>query len=181
MVPASVIAKELKLPLGFLVVKKIGAPGNPELAIGAVAGSEQYLDSEMVASTKTSKAFLAGESRRKNEEKEERMSEYLKHYKNPSLKGKKVILVDDGVATGTSITAAIKAAKAEGAKKVFVAVPFTSEEGKDKIRKEGAELITIKVDPNLSSVGEYYESFPQVEDEEVLSILENAKNSYYNK
>ncbi len=151
MVPAAFLARKLSLPLDFVIIKKIGAAGDPEFAVGAVSES----DKEM------------------NDEVKKRIEIYRRKYPPLDLKNKTAILVDDGVATGTTIVAAIKSAKKRGAREVIVAVPVASTESAKRIKKEG-QLIAVEISPTLSSVGEFYDSFPQVEDSEVLQILKNS-------
>lgn len=179
MVTASVIAGQLGLPLGFLIVKKIGAPGDPELAIGAVSEDGEILYDEELAKSADQK-YKESESKIKYDEARERGRSYRGGGNVERFDGKIVILVDDGIATGTTMLCAVKSAKKRGAKKVTVAVPVASSEGENKIKKE-AELIVFGTDPMLASVGEFYEKFPQIEDPQVLEIIKNAKNNSFNK
>ena len=166
-VTASFLAKKLKLPLDFIIVKKVGAPGNSELAVGAVTESDQeYSDDEF---------------EQKRKEALERGRLYRKNYPAKSLKDKVVILADDGVATGATMLAAIGVVKRKGAKRVVVAIPVASTDAAGKIKSLSDEFVCLMADPDMSAVGEYYNSFPQVEDGEVLAILENAKDNFFNK
>lgn len=179
-VTASEIAKGLHLPLGFLVAKKIGAPGDSELAIGAVTDNGGfYIDKEMKASLNIGDKYLEDEIEKKREEARSRSEEYLKNFENPKISGKTVILVDDGIATGATMVAAVRSIVKRGARKVVVAVPAGPCDNFDAIRKEADEVVCVSADLELSAVGEYYDEFPQVEDSEVIKIL-NAKNNINN-
>ncbi len=180
-VTAAEIAKGLHLPLGFLVAKKIGAPGNAELALGAVTDNGGYfIDKEMKAGLNITDKYLENEVERKREEARTRAEEYLKHFENPEIHGKTVILVDDGIATGATMIAAVRSAIRRGARKVVVAVPAGACDNFDVIGKEADEIVCLTADLELSAVGEYYDEFPQVEDSEVIEILKNAKDNLNN-
>jgi len=167
MITAAFLAEKSKLPLDFIVVKKVGAPENEEYAIGAVTeNGGKYSDERFT---------------RVQKEADGRSSLYRSNYPAYDLKDKTVILADDGIATGTTMLAAIGTARKRGAKKIVVAVPVGSSEAIEKIKKSADGLICVEVDPDLSAVGEYYDSFPQVDDEQVLAILKNAKNNSFNK
>lgn len=177
MVTAFEIAKGLNLPLGYLIVKKIGVPGNAELAIGAVTNSgTRYIETEVVSTMNILKTYIDDEIEKKKREAEARSVKYAKNYKNPDLLGKTVLLIDDGVATGSTVIAAIKSLKLSGAKKIIVSIPAGPLNNFEKIKQKADRVIYVDEDTNLFSVGEYYEEFPEVTDEEVVKILENAKN-----
>jgi putative phosphoribosyl transferase len=175
MVVAFHLAYSLRLPMDFLVAKKLGAPGDPELAIGAVTeDGESYLDEEIVRGEGVEKIYIEKELREKAEEAKRRTELYRGSKVAPSLAGKTVILVDDGMATGATMLAAVASAKKREAERVIVAVPVASKEAMEKIRARVDGVVCLKEDRYLSSVGEYYESFPQVEDSEVMEILKGS-------
>lgn len=175
LVTAAEIAKGLFLPLGYVVVKKMGAPGDPELAIGATDSKGiSYFDQELIKSLGISKEYLDSEKDRKIIEAKERFGLYKSNFKNPDFIGKGVILVDDGIATGTSMLAAIKSVENSGAAKVVVAVPVVAEDSREKLQKLVDEFVAVEVSSDMMSVGEFYDYFPQVEDSEVLEILSMA-------
>lgn len=180
MVTASMVARGLGLPLRFLVVKKIGAPGDPELAIGAISeDGEVVYDEEFVT---VDEEYKESESRIKLEEAQKRGRLYRGSSRLERFDGSVVILVDDGMATGSTMQVAVKAARARGAKVVIVAVPVASLEGAVKIKKVADGFICPEVDRYLESVGEYYEDFPQIEDDIVLALLnKNEKNGFGDK
>lgn len=181
MVSAFEVAKGLALPLGFLVIKKIGAPHDPELAVGAVSDNGgYYIDEKLASEPQVSKEFLETEVEKKREEARGRKEKYEIGFTNPVLKDKTVILVDDGIATGATMIAGARSARRHGARKVVVAVPAGACQFFDEIRKEADEIICLGEDLKLSAVGEYYEEFPEVTDDEVIEILQNAKNNLNN-
>lgn len=177
MITASEIAKGLNLPLGFLIVKKVGAPGDPELALGAVTDDGgSYLDEEIIASMNIPETYLDEEIEKKREEARHRSEEYLAHFNNPAFADKTIILTDDGIATGATMRAAIKSLVSRGARKVVIAVPAGPCEHFGKIRSEADEIICLGEDYEMNSVGDYYDEFPEVTDGEVIEILKHAKN-----
>ena len=182
MITANYLSEKLNLPLDFIIVKKVGALGKDELAIGAVTEKgDTYFDEDFARLVEVDIQYRKDETEKKKNEVNERANIYRKNYPGLDLKNKTVILVDDGIATGTTVIAAIYAVKKTGVKELVVAVPVASTDATKKLKKLGVELITPEVDPHMSSVGEFYNNFPQVEDREVLTILENAKNNISNK
>lgn len=179
MVTASEIAKGLNIPLGFLVVKKVGAPDNPELAIGAVTDrGESYLDEELISSLKINKDFVENEIKVKKGEAQTKANRFKAFADSDNLMGKTVILVDDGIATGATMIAAVRSARCRGAGKIIVASPTGAGEAVGLLKKEADEIMCLNEKAEFSSAGEYYDSFPEVTDEEVIEILKNAKNSF---
>lgn len=174
-ITASVIAKGLKLPLGFLVVKKLGAPGDSELAIGAVTDNGgTYLDERLISVMGIDSHYVDDEIEKRKEEARQKAEYYASIVGVTDFSAKTVILVDDGIATGSTMIAAIRSAKKHGARKVVVAFPAGSCDPINMFRDEADEVICLHEKLDLSSVGEYYGEFPQVSDEEVVGILKSA-------
>jgi len=172
MITAAYLAEWLGLPLDFIIAKKIGAPGNSELAVGAVTEDGiKYLDKEIIDSIGVDPCYVRLELRKKQLEAFEKSKLYRGGKKPPSYKDKNIILVDDGMATGSTMLAAVGAARARGAKAVIVAVPVASWEAALKIKKIADGFVCPEVDRYLESVGEFYEDFPQIEDDRVLALL----------
>ena len=167
------VAKELKVPLSVLVTKKIGYPSDPEFAIGAVGPEGHYSISEGYAAE-------AGEDYIKNTVKElskeigRRYKKYTKG-KIPGLKNKIVILVDDGLATGFTMMAAIEYAKSQKPKKIIVAVPVAAQDSFEKAKKSADEIICLHIPMFFGSVGSFYQEFQQLEDKDVKHYLKEAK------
>ncbi len=170
------LAQALSLPLDVLVVKKIPAPGNAELAVGALApdgvsvvhwiilqrlgADEDYL--------KTHIPILTGEIKN-------RLQLYRKGRKPLEVKGKTVCVVDDGAATGATMEAAVKWLKKKKARKIIVALPVAPPDTVAKIKPEVNEMVVLETPPDLSAVGQFYDSFLQVEDGEVIKILRQLR------
>ena len=181
-VTASEVAMGLSLPLGFLVIKKIGAPNDPELAIGAVTDSgEVFIDEKMISEMKIDKSYVESETAKKREEARMRTEKYQMYVKNPSPSDKTVILVDDGIATGATMIAAVRSMSKYRARKVVVAIPMGPSEHLEKVRREVDEIVSLGEDLNLSSVGEYYDEFSEVTDEEAIKILSNFNYKWARK
>ena len=169
---ASEIASNLGLPLGILVSKKLSAPGEPELAIGAVSSSPQslFLNQELVSSLNVSKDYLDQEIKLKTVEVKRRWRAYLPDEKL-SLVGKEAIIVDDGVATGATMAAAARQARLLGARKVMVATPVVSREALKLLQEEADQVIYEEAPLAFWSVSQFYHHFPQVNDEQVKEAL----------
>lgn len=168
-VVAKEVADALNLPLDIIVTRKIGAPGNDEYAIGAIdqGGEGVWNEAER---TQVDKAWLAKKIESEKKEAERRWRAYRGKREPLELKGKTAIIVDDGIATGLTMRAAVAYAKREGAHKVIVAVPVAAEDSLRILKKE-AEVRTIEVPVFFFAVGEWYKDFPQIEDEEVILAL----------
>lgn len=169
------IAKELKLPLEIVVVKKLSAPFNPELAIGAVGqNGAKYIDREMVRSLNISDDYLESEIVIKLKEVEERIATYNISSEN-LIKYSNFLLTDDGIATGATIRAAIAVIQNLGVKKtkhinIVLTVPVVAKEIYDVMINEVDRFIALSVADNLGSVGQYYREFSQVTDDAVIKI-----------
>src|SRR3989338_3405638 len=174
-VTASVIAQELKLPLDLIVPRKIGAPGNSELAIGAITeDGEGIFDESLIRAYQISQDYINREIEQEKQEAKRRLKVYRADKKTLDLKDKIAILVDDGVATGATMQGTIKSVKKKGAAKVVVAVPVISQEALMTLKKETEEVIYLDRPAFFGAVGEFYEDFSQVEDEEVIKRFQMA-------
>ena len=171
-VVASEIASNLGLPLGILVAKKLAAPQDSELAIGAISSSPEslFLNQELVNSLNISKDYLAQEIKLKTAEVKRRWRKYLPEEKL-SLVGKEAIIVDDGVATGATMAAAVRQARLLGARKVMVATPVVSREALKLLQEEADQVIYEEAPLAFWSVSQFYHHFPQVNDEQVKKVL----------
>ncbi|MBO3768093.1 MAG: phosphoribosyltransferase [Candidatus Brockarchaeota archaeon] len=170
-----VVAKEVAVALGLtldiIAPRKIGAPFNPELALGAVSPEGQvYINNEIVSLVGVNKNYIEEEIKRQIQEAKRRMFLYRKG-KPFSIIKKEVIIVDDGIATGATMIVAIRSVRAKGAKKVIVAAPVISPEAFVLLKNEADEVISLIMPSTFYAVGEFYEDFRQVTDEEVLEIL----------
>ena len=166
------VAKALQCPLDILIVRKIGFPGNPELAAGAVSETGTVVFNEdIVTAYGVSRDYLEGETARQKEEIARRIALYRGGKGVPPLAGKTVILVDDGVATGATVKAAISTLKQERIAKLVVALPVASWEAEQEISPSVDEWVCLQAPTDLRSVGGYYSDFSQVEDEDVEEML----------
>ena len=172
------IARALEAPLDVMLVRKVGMPGQPELAIGAVAAGgivvhDRTLEREYPG---IAAAFerVAAEERR---ELSRRERVYRAGLAPLFLEGKTVLLVDDGLATGSTMLAAVRAARAAGAGAVVVAVPVASAQAAALVGAEADELVILQIPAMLFAIGEWYERFEQLEDDEVCRILELHRRS----
>src|SRR3989344_890635 len=161
------ISDYFKIPVLPLSVKKIGAPMNPELAIGAVTFDKaHYLDEKLIEYLDVDSQYIKSSLENKRKEAED----LQKNFKLTSLKDKRVVIIDDGVATGTTVICASKYVKNQLAKEIILAIPVIAKESLKNIKKYFDRVISLKKVDNLSSVSQFYMDFPQVEDSEVLRI-----------
>jgi len=163
------IAQILQAPLDVLVVRKIGLPNQPELAIGALAGGEVVR--EPGAENWVSSRDFARLAREQAAELARRENTYRAGQAPLDLKQQRVILVDDGLATGCSMLAAMRAARKAGASAVMVAAPVAADEAAALVRAEADAFFALEIPANLSSIGEWYQDFEQLTDEEVCNLL----------
>ncbi len=167
------VAKDLNLPLDIIVSRKIPDPVNSELAIGAITPDGQIiLDKIIIKRYKIPQSFIDLQIKKEQEEAQRRLELYRKNKDQLNLKNKIAILVDDGIATGYTMKAAIKSAKKLGAQKIVVAIPVMPKEDIGKIKKDVDELICLHKAETFLGVGAFYQNFPQLTDEEVVSTLQ---------
>jgi putative phosphoribosyl transferase len=170
------VASYLNCPIDVIIVRKVGYPGQPEFAIGAVSETGTVvLNERVISSYDVSEEYVEEEVARQKEEVERRVSLYRKGQRLPDLKDKKVILVDDGVATGSTIKAAISTLKDEGLKKLIVAVPVAPPSTVMELERMVDEVVCLETPADFMAVGGYYRDFGQVTDEEVIEVLESGK------
>jgi putative phosphoribosyl transferase len=168
------VAEALDLPLDVYITRKIGAPRNPELAIGAVArDGTLILDHELANRLGVSQDYIDRESERQTQEIKRRTSEYRGELPDLELKGKVVILADDGVATGATMLATIQAIRAQDPAKLVLAVPVGPRDTIQRLRREVDELYCLHAPEIFWAVGAFYNVFDQTSDEEVKSLLQS--------
>jgi putative phosphoribosyl transferase len=166
------VAKALRLPLDVLVVRKIGAPGNEELALGAITEKgEAFYNERLVSMLHVSKDYLVQQGKKERQLAEKRSSLYRRGHPPIDLQGKTIILVDDGIATGATTRAAIKALKARKVKKMILAVPVAAPDSLHQLEKEVNEVCCLSSPSFFEAVGASYEHFDQATDEEIIRLL----------
>ncbi len=171
------VARALGAPLDVILVRKIGAPGQPELAIGAVVdGSppQLLLNDRLVAATGATPEHVAAEEARQIREIARRRQLYRGDRPPPEIRGRTVIVVDDGVATGATMRVALRALARSGATRVIVAVPVAPADALRDIRAEADAVVCLGTPEPFHAVGLYYRDFEQVSDAEVTRILARA-------
>lgn len=170
-VVAAAVARALGSPLGVLVVRKIGHPRHREFAVGALAqGGVTVLDEGIIGTN----AVLRAELQEIIEEEKERLRNCQARFHPqgvPELRGKAVLLVDDGLATGATTEAAVLSVRKQNASRIVVAAPVASTNALERLAAVADEVRVLCVDPQFDAVGRYYEVFSQTTDEEVLELL----------
>jgi len=169
---AAEVAKALGGELAVVVARKLGAPGNPELAIGATTETGAcYVNAAVAAAAGADAVYIEAEKKRQIDEARRRNALFDSH-RRPPARGRTVIVVDDGIATGATAIAAVRSLKAEGAERVILAVPVGPPEMIELLRGEADEVVCLEEDPGFWAVGQYYQDFSQVSDAEVRRTLE---------
>lgn len=172
------VAKALGAPLDLVLVRKIGAPGHPEFGIGAVvdgADPQVVLNEEIVAQLGVSPAYIAEQVRRELVELERRRARYLGDRAPVALTGRNVVLVDDGIATGGTVKAALDGIALAHPSRLVLAVPVAPREAISELRSKTDEIICLSTPEPFHAVGLHYADFAQTSDEEVIALLDEAR------
>jgi predicted phosphoribosyltransferase len=169
------VAARLHLPLDVIVPRKLGVPWEPELAMGAIAGKARIVDERLIGELGIAEPEI--EEIVEHEQTEMKRREELYRDGRPAfdLQGQTAVLVDDGLATGYTMMAAVRHARYLGAAKLVVAVPVASEEACRRLRKEADEVICLATPQPFYAVGEWYRDFEQVSDTEVRDLLSGSR------
>lgn len=170
------VAQSLSLPLHALIVRKVGAPNNPELALGAVSETgQQWLDSGLVIATGAGKEYLAREIEQQVTEARRRQHAYAVEDGLGQVTGKTGIVVDDGVATGASALVAVRSVRDLGASRIVLATPVASRQAERLLRPEVDDLVVLATPDPFFAVGMFYERFDQLSDDDVKRYLHQAR------
>lgn len=170
------VADRLGASLDVVVAAKIGAPGNPELAIGAVAGDESvWLNESLIASLGVSEEYVERVREAKAESAREKVRTYRGGESAPDLAEKRVVLVDDGLATGATAIACCRQIRAAGAASLVLAVPVAPPETVESVWDEADEVLAVETPPWFGAVGSHYRDFRQVSDREALAYLDGGR------
>jgi len=171
-VVAKEVASRIHAPLDVIITRKIGSPWNPELAVGAVADDgEIILDHDLVNTLGISPDYLKSESERQIQEIRDRANKYRGNRPPPVLDGKTVVIVDDGIATGSTIRAAIQSVKKRKAATIIVAAPVGSPQAISDLSKIADRVVCLSAPEYFDAVGSFYDNFEQVDDDTVREIL----------
>jgi putative phosphoribosyl transferase len=175
---ADEVARDLHAPLDIVLVRKIGMPGNPELALGAIAGPEgdtMVLNTDVIDFHGIAPATIDAQAALERAELARRRALWAARLRPGALKDKVVILVDDGIATGATMRAAIAAVRADHPRRVVVAAPVAAPDALAFMSRLADEVVCLSAPAGFSAVGRHYESFPQLGDDEVRDILAGAR------
>jgi erythromycin esterase-like protein/predicted phosphoribosyltransferase len=169
------VSQALRAPLDVFLVRKLGAPGHPELAIGAIAaGGVRVLSEDLIAALGLSPATIEQVADREALELERRDKAYHGDRTKPSLRNKTVIVIDDGLATGSTMEAAVSALRAQGVARIIAAAPVGAPDSCQRLRTLADEVVCLETPDPFNAVGLWYEIFDQTTDEEVVELLRRA-------
>jgi predicted phosphoribosyltransferase len=171
---AAAAAEQISAPLDIVLVRKLGAPFHQELAIGAIADcgvSASVLHADRIRDLGVSEEFIAKAEDEARQELGRRRAVYFKEHEAIPPAGRTAILVDDGLATGATMEAAVKAVRAAGAKRVVVAAPVAPPEAVERFRRIADDVVCLETPSPFWAVGNHYRTFPQLADSEVVAIL----------
>ncbi|WP_276259080.1 phosphoribosyltransferase [Haloglomus litoreum] len=172
------VADRLDVPLDIIAAKKMGMPGNEEFAIGAATSDGSvWLNDGIIERHGVGEAYIAAERERAAETAREKLAKYRGDRPAPDLAGKRVVVVDDGVATGATARACLRQVRGAGAERVVLAVPVGPPESLSDLESEADEVIAVEEPAHFGAVGSFYRDFGQVSDEEARQYLGWVSNS----
>ena len=170
------VARALDLPLDVIIPRKIGAPDNPELTIGATTeDGTVLLDEMLVEQLRVSAAYIQQESEAQKKEIQRRLSLYRGDVPYPSLENRAVILVDDGIATGSTMKAALASVRNRQAKSVTIAIPVGPPTTIRELEEKADHVVCLHTPEAFYAIGQFYENFAQTRDEEVTELLKRIR------
>ena len=168
------VADELGAPLDVVVASKIGAPSNPELAIGAVASDgSSWLNDDLDEQLNVSDEYVERERDQEAENARQKLDRYRGDRDPLDLTGKRVVVVDDGIATGATARACLRQVADAGAERVILAVPIGPPDVIEDLYADADEVIAVESPPHFDAVGQFYDQFGQVSDEEAMTYLDD--------
>lgn len=169
------IAQALNAPLDLMLVRKLGTPGQEELAMGAIAmGGVRVLNEDIVAALHISAAAIEEEAAKEQQELEHRQQIYRGDRPLPEFRDKCVLLIDDGIATGATVRVAIQALRQQQPARIVVATPVAPPDTVERLRREADEVICLATPEPFMAISMWYQHFPQTSDEEVKALLQRA-------
>lgn len=170
------LAVALDLELDIIVARKVGAPGNAEFAIGAIAPGATVLSTETIAMLGVPEDYIAATIRREREELVRRERTYRGDRPAPAVAGRTVLVVDDGLATGATARAALTAVRAQQPARLLFAAPVVAPDSARRLRDAADDVVWVLAPPGFHAVGEFYEDFRATSDDEVLDCLARARS-----
>jgi len=170
------VAEALKAPLDVVVVRKLGVPWQPELAMGAIAGGTRVLDHQLIRDLRISNKEVEAVVARETKEVERREKLYRGGLPALDLRARTVVIVDDGLATGSTMLAATRHIRSFHPERLIIAVAVGSSDACNRLRREADECICLAMPEPFFAVGEWYTDFRQVTDDEVRDILKNSQS-----
>jgi len=177
---AAEVAASLDAPLDLLLVRKLGVPWQPELAMGAVIDGEEPItvrNEDIIGLANVADGDFDAAAKRELDEIERRRKKYIGERLRPAIKDRVAIVIDDGIATGATVRAAIRGLKRKAPEKVVLAVPVAPPSTVESLREEVDELVCLEAPEMFRAISLYYRAFEQVNDEEVTRILDSARAS----
>lgn len=176
------VAKSLNAPLDVFIVRKLGVPGHRELAMGAIAtGGVRVINEDVVWQLGLSQLTIDAVAAEEQIELARREQAYRGHSNAPRIRNKIVILVDDGIATGSTMYAAVRAVRQQQPALIIVAAPVAALSSCEKLEREADEFVALITPENFYGVGQWYEDFSQTSDEEVKGLLVRARANLSSK
>jgi putative phosphoribosyl transferase len=169
---AAEVAAQQGWELDIVIPRKVGAPHNPELGLGAIAPGVRVLDERMLRTLGVSEEYLEGEIAAQEAEIERRSEAYRRGRPQADLTGKTAVIVDDGIATGGTAIAAVRWARAQGAARVVLAIPVAPREAVERLSEEADEVVCLETPDPFYAVGQWYGDFPQTQDDQVIRLLD---------
>ncbi len=170
---ANEIANRLDMELDILLAHKLGAPANPELAIGAICENGTIFINEQITSfAHVANQYIEEEKQRQKRRFKQQSELYRRHLPRTDLTGRIAIITDDGVATGATVQASLWAARRENPYKLILALPVGPPDTVERLARDADETICLRTPPDFGALSKFYLSFPQVEDETVIDILQ---------
>ena len=171
------VARTIRAPLDIVIVRKLGAPAQPELALGAIGeGGVRVINERVIRAAKVSADELAAIERRERLELERRADRFRAGRPALPLVGRTVIVVDDGIATGSTVRVACQVARARGAKRVIQAAPVGPPGVQTSMLPDADEVVCLTTPSDFFAVGQCYRHFPQTTDDEVIELLDRARS-----
>jgi putative phosphoribosyl transferase len=172
------VARTLAVPMDLWLVRKLGVPGQEELAMGAIAGNDtRVLNQDIINVLNIDRATIEAVIVKEQAELERRNRLYRQGRPSPDIEGKTIVIIDDGLATGATMRAAIASLRQAGATRIIAAVPVGAASTCGKVERDADELVCLYTPEPFYGVGQWYNDFSQTSDESVLALLESAAKS----